>query len=88
MIQLEKKRNTLVKKIDSEEGSSFLDIPRTLTFLIEDENGQKGYFTNNDEDVSIELDGNIIFFKVRGVTIDNISFLVAQDFINYVYDLK
>ena len=35
MIQLEKKRNTLVKKIDSEEGSSFLDIPRTLTFLIE-----------------------------------------------------
>ena len=88
MIQLEKKRNTLVKKIDSEEGSSFLDIPRTLTFLIEDENGQKGYFTNNDEDVSIELDGNIIFFKVRDITIDNISFLVAQDFINYVYDLK
>jgi hypothetical protein len=87
MIQLEKKRNTLVKKIDSEEGSSFLDIPRTLTFLIEDENGQKGYFTNNDEDVSIELDGNIIFFKVRDVTIDNISFLVSQDFINYVYDL-
>jgi hypothetical protein len=87
MIQLEKKRNTLVKKFDSEEGSSFLDIPRTLTFLIEDENGQKGYFTNNDEDVSIELDGNIIFFKVRDVTIDNISFLVSQDFINYVYDL-
>ena len=87
MVQLEKKRNTLVKKIDSEEGSSFLDIPRTLTFLIEDENGQKGYFTNNDEDVSIELDGNIIFFKVRDVTIDNISFLVSQDFINYVYDL-
>ena len=75
MIQLEKKRNTLVKKIDSEEGSAFLDIPRTLTFLIE------------DEDVSIELDGNIIFFKVRDVTIDNISFLVSQDFINYVYDL-
>ena len=88
MIQLEKKRNTLVKKIDSEEGSSFLDIPRTLTFLMEDENGQKGYFTNNEEDVSIELDGNIIFFKVRDITIDNISFLVAQDFINYVYDLK
>ena len=87
MTQLEKKRNTLVKKIDSEEGSSFLDIPRTLTFLNEDENGQKGYFTNNDEDVSIELDGNIIFFKVRDVTIDNISFLVSQDFINYVYDL-
>ena len=87
MIHLEKKRNTLVKKNDSE-GSSFLDISRTLTFLNEDENGKKGYFTNNDEDVSIELDGNIIFFKVRGVTIDNISFLVAQDFINYVYDLK
>ena len=87
MIHLEKKGNTLVKKIDSK-GSDFLDIPRTLTFLNEDENGQKGYFTNNDEDVSIELDGNIIFFKVRDVTIDNISFLVAQDFINYVYDLE
>ena len=86
MIHLEKNRNTLVKKNNSE-GSSFLDIPRTLTFLIEDENGQSGYFTNNDEDVSIELDGNIIFFKVREVTVDNISFLVAQDFINYVYDL-
>jgi hypothetical protein len=87
MIHLEKKANTLVKKINSE-GSSFLDIPRTLTFLIEDENGQKGYFTNNDEDVSIELDGNIIFFKVRDVTIVNISFLVSRDFINYVYDLR
>jgi hypothetical protein len=87
MIHLEKNRNTLVKKNDSE-GSSFLNIPRTLTFLNEDENGQRGYFTNNDEDVSIELDGNIIFFKVREVTIDNISFLVAQNFINYVYDLR
>lgn len=87
MVHLEKKGNTLVKKNDSE-GSSFLDIPRTLTFLIEDENGQKGYFTNNDEDVSIELDENIIFFKVRDITIDSISFLVSQDFINYVYDLK
>jgi hypothetical protein len=58
------------------------------TFLNEDENGQSGYFTNNDEDVSIELDGNIIFFKVREVTVDNISFLVSQDFINYVYDLR
>ena len=61
---------------------------KSLHLVMQDENGQKGYFTNNDEDVSIELDGNIIFFKVRGVTIDNISFLVAQDFINYVYDLK
>jgi hypothetical protein len=86
MVHLEKNKNTLVKKNNSE-GSSFLDIPRTLTFLIEDENGQSGYFTNNDEDVSIELDGNIIFFKVREVTVDNISFLVAQDFINYVYGL-
>jgi hypothetical protein len=86
MVHLEKIGNKLVKKKNSE-GNSFLNIPRTLTFLNEDENGQSGYFTNNDEDVSIELDGNIIFFKVRKVTVDNISFLVAQDFINYVYDL-
>ena len=57
-------------------------------FLETHENGQKGYFTNNDEDVSIELDGNIIFFKVRDTTINRISFLVPQDFINYVYDLE
>ena len=87
MIHLEKIGNKLVKKKNSE-GNSFLNIPRTLTFLNEDENGQSGYFTNNDEDVSIELDGNIIFFKVREVTVDNISFLVSQDFINYVYDLR
>jgi hypothetical protein len=87
MIHLEKIGNKLVKKKNSE-GNSFLNIPRTLTFLNEDENGQSGYFTNNDEDVSIELDGNIIFFKVRKVTVDNISFLVAQNFINYVYDLR
>jgi len=87
MVHLEKIGNKLVKKKNSE-GNSFLNIPRTLTFLNEDENGQSGYFTNNDEDVSIELDGNIIFFKVREVTIDNISFLVAQDFINYVYELR
>jgi hypothetical protein len=86
MVHLEKIGNKLVKKKNSE-GNSFLNIPRTLTFLNEDENGQSGYFTNNDEDVSIELDGNIIFFKVRKVTVNNISFLVAQDFINYVYDL-
>jgi hypothetical protein len=87
MIHLEKIGNKLVKKKNSE-GNSFLNIPRTLTFLNEDENGQSGYFTNNYEDVSIELDGNIIFFKVREVTVDNISFLVSQDFINYVYDLR
>jgi hypothetical protein len=87
MIHLEKIGNKLVKKKNSE-GNNFLNIPRTLTFLNEDENGQSGYFTNNDEDVSIELDGNIIFFKVREVTVDNISFLVSQDFINYVYDLR
>jgi hypothetical protein len=86
MVYLEKKLNTLVKKNDSE-GSSFLNVPRTLTFTIVDEEGHSGYFSNNPEDVSIELEENIIFFKVKDTIIDNIEFLDAQTMINYIYDL-
>lgn len=86
MVYLEKKLNTLVKKNDSE-GSSFLNVPRTLTFTIVDEEGHSGYFSNNPEDVSIELEENIIFFKVKNTIIDNIEFLDAQTMINYIYDL-
>lgn len=86
MVYLEKKLNTLVKKNDSE-GSSFLNVPRTLTFTIIDEEGHSGYFSNNPEDVSIELEENIIFFKVKDTIIDNIEFLDAQTMINYIYDL-
>lgn len=73
MVYLEKKLNTLVKSADSE-GSSFLDVPRTLTFTIVDDEGRSGYFSNNPEDVSFELDKNIIFFKVSDVTVDGIVF--------------
>jgi hypothetical protein len=86
MVYLEKKLNTLVKKNDSE-GSSFLNVPRTLTFTIVDEEGHSGYFSNNPEDVSIELEENIIFLKVKDTIIDNIEFLDAQTMINYIYDL-
>ena len=86
MVYLEKKLNTLVKKNDSE-GSSFLNVPRTLTFTIVDEEGHSGYFSNNPEDVSIELEENIIFFKVKDTIIDNIEFLDAQTMIKYIYDL-
>jgi hypothetical protein len=86
MVYLEKKLNTLVKSVGSE-GSSFLNVPRTLTFTIVDEEGHSGYFSNNPEDVSIELEENIIFFKVKDTIIDNIEFLDAQTMINYIYDL-
>lgn len=86
MVYLEKKLNTLVKSVDTE-GTSFLDVPRTLTFTIVDDEGRSGYFTNNSEDVSIELEGNIIFFKVRETIIDNIKFVDAKSMINYIYDL-
>jgi hypothetical protein len=86
MVHLQKKLNTLVKSKDSE-GSSFLDVPRTLTFTIADDEGHSGFFSNNSEDVSLELDNNIIFFKVIETTIDGIKFLDAQSLINYVYDL-
>ena len=86
MVYLEKKLNTLVKSVGTE-GASFLDVPRTLTFTIVDDEGRSGYFTNNSEDVSIELEGNIIFFKVRETIIDNIKFVDAKSMINYIYDL-
>ena len=73
MVYLEKKLNTLVKSVDTE-GTSFLDVPRTLTFTIVDDEGRSGYFTNNSEDVSIELEGNIIFFKVHISFKGHISF--------------
>ena len=86
MVHLEKKLNTLVKSVGSE-GSSFLDVPRTLTFTIVDDEGNSGHFSNNPEDVSLELDENIIFFKVKDTTIDGTLFTAAQSLINYVYDL-
>jgi hypothetical protein len=86
MVYLQKKLNTLVK-IEGSDGSSFLDVPRTLTFTIVDEEGHSGYFSNNPEDVSIELEENIIFFKVKYTIIDNIEFVDAKSMINYIYDL-
>ena len=86
MVKLKKQTNTLVK-IEGSDGTSFLDIPRTLTFTIVDEDGHSGYFSNNPEDVSIELEGNIIFFKISDVSVDGLNFLDAQSFINYIYDL-
>ena len=52
MIYLEKIKNTLVKKIGSE-GNSFLDVPRELTFIYTDEEGNKGYFSYNPFELSI-----------------------------------
>lgn len=86
MVYLQKKLNTLVKVVGSD-GSSFLDVPRTLTFTIVNDEGHRGYFSNNPEDVSIELEENIIFFKVKDTMIDNIEFVDAKSMINYVYDL-
>ena len=80
MVYLEKKLNTLVKSADSEGSSS-------LTFTIVDDEGHSGYFSNNPEDVSFELDENIIFFKVKDTMIDKIEFVDAQSMIKYVYDL-
>lgn len=86
MVYLQKKLNTLVKVVGSD-GSSFLDVPRTLTFTIVDEEGHSGYFSNNPEDISIELEENIIFFKVKDTMIDNIEFVDSETMINYIYDL-
>ena len=85
MIYLEKIENTLVKKIGSE-GNSFLDIPRELTFTYTDEEGNKGYFSYNPFELSIELEENIIFLKLDETNIDDNIFNSINDLVNYIYD--
>ena len=76
MIYLEKIKNTLVKKIGSE-GNSFLDVPRELTFTYTDEEGNKGYFSYNPFELSIELDET---------NIDDNTFNSINDLVNYIYN--
>jgi hypothetical protein len=85
MIYLEKIKNTLVKKIGSE-GNSFLDVPRELTFIYTDEEGNKGYFSYNPFELSIELEENIIFFKLDETNIDGNIFNSINDLVNYIYN--
>jgi hypothetical protein len=85
MIYLEKIENTLVKKIGSE-GNSFLDIPRELTFTYTDEEGNRGFFSYNPFELSIELQENIIFFKLDEINIDDKTFNTVEDLITYIYN--
>jgi len=85
MIYLEKIQNRLVKK-EGSEGNSFLDVPRELTFIYTDEEGNKGYFSYNPFEISIELEENIIFFKLQDVNIDNRTFDTISDLVNYIYN--
>ena len=85
MIYLEKIKNTLVKKIGSE-GNSFLDVPRELTFTYTDEEGNKGYFSYNPFELSIELEEKIIFFKLDETNIDSNTFNSINDLVNYIYN--
>ena len=85
MIYLEKIKNTLVKKIGSE-GNSFLDVPRELTFTYTDEEGNKGYFSYNPFELSIEIEENIIFFKLDKTNIDGNIFNSINDLVNYIYN--
>ena len=85
MIYLEKIENTLVKKNGSE-GNSFLDIPRELTFTYTDEEGNRGFFSYNPFELSIELQENIIFFKLDEINIDDKTFNTVEDLITYIYN--
>lgn len=86
MVSLKKIQDTLVKNLNSE-GSSFLDVPRKLTFSNEYENGDKGFFIINNTQVSVELDYNVILFDIKDVMIDDIIFDTSQELINYIYNL-
>jgi len=85
MIYLEKLENTLVKKNGSE-GNSFLDIPRELTFTYTDEEGNRGFFSYNPFELSIELQENIIFFKLDEINIDDKTFNTVEDLVTYIYN--
>ena len=85
MIYLEKIKNTLVKKNGSE-GNSFLDVPRELTFTYTDEEGNRGFFSYNPFELSIELQENIIFFKLDEINIDDKTFNTVEDLITYIYN--
>jgi hypothetical protein len=84
MVYLTKIGDKLVKQRESE-GISFLDIPRRLTFTHEDEFGNKGFFSYNPYELSIELDENIIFFKLNELSIDNLTFETINELTNYIY---
>lgn len=85
MIYLEKIENTLVKKNGSE-GNSFLDVPRELTFTYTDEEGNRGFFSYNPFELSIELQENIIFFKLDEINIDDKTFNTVEDLVTYIYN--
>jgi hypothetical protein len=85
MIYLEKIQNRLLKK-EGSEGNTFLDVPRELSFTYVDEEGNKGYFSYNPFEISIELEENIIFFKLQDVNIDNRTFDTISDLVNYIYN--
>ena len=85
MIYWEKIENTLVKKNGSE-GNSFLDIPRELTFTYTDEEGNRGFFSYNPFELSIELQENIIFFKLDEINIDDKTFNTVEDLVTYIYN--
>jgi hypothetical protein len=84
MVYLIKIENKLVKKQESE-GILFLDIPRELTFTHEDEFGNRGFFSYNPYELSIELDKNIIFFTLDNISIDNLTFNTINELTNYLY---
>lgn len=86
MIYLLKNGNKLVKSSDSL-GTSFLNEERELTFLNIDDDRKSGYFSHNDNEISIELGGNIIFFKLDELNIDGRQFNSINELINYIYDV-
>jgi hypothetical protein len=87
MVYLEKIGNKLVKKRGSD-GNTFLNIPRELTFTYSDDEGNRGYFSYNPYELSIELEENIIFFKLDEINIDDTIFNTINDLVNYIYNRK
>ena len=51
-----------------------------------DEEGNKGYFSYNPFELSIELNENIIFFKLDETNIDDNTFNSINDLVNYIYN--
>ena len=91
MLELLKIENWLIKKPNTE-GNTFLDTERhftnvLFTELINDISLPTGLpYQKLGNDVSVELDQNIVFLVLSDITVDGIIFNNNDEFINYVFN--
>jgi|LakMenEpi03Aug12_release.lakeMendotaPanAssembly.Ray.scaffolds.fasta_scaffold19752_11 hypothetical protein len=90
MLELLKIENGLKKKPNTD-GNIFLDDNRyftntLFTETINDVTSLTGLpYQKLGNDISVELDQNIVFFVLSDTTVDGITFYNSDEFIDYVF---